>query len=104
MGVSFGAESTPSRLLLVEENKRNDCGVDEALARMLEINRNAVADRGLDLAHAPIGLARVAHASAWYQPVVQERLPQWLSGSASQPIIAWDRRPAQEPATMRWDP
>jgi len=33
---------------------------------MLEIDRDPVADGGLDLAYAPIGVARVADSHAWF--------------------------------------
>jgi hypothetical protein len=42
----------------------DDRAVDHPLAGMLEIDGDAVADHGLHLADAPIGLAGMAHADA----------------------------------------
>ena len=63
-------------LVLVERHERHDGGVDEALARVLEIDGDAVADRRLHLPDAPAGLAGMAHAGTWYEPVAQRHLPQ----------------------------
>src|SRR5262249_58759263 len=67
-----GWGSVAGRLpILVERDQRHDRGVDEALARMLEIDGHALADRRLHLTYAPVGLAGVPDAGTWYEPVAQ---------------------------------
>jgi hypothetical protein len=48
---------------------------------VLEIHRDAVADRRLHLAHAPVGLAGMAHARSRYEALAQSQLPRLLSES-----------------------
>lgn len=50
--------------VIFDRMKLDERGIDEAFARMLEIDRDAGADHGLHLPDAPIGLAGVSHAHA----------------------------------------
>lgn len=45
------------------------CTIDEALARVLEIDRDPLADRRLDLANAPVGLSRKPDEYAGYEKI-----------------------------------
>ena len=47
-----------------DDLERHPLSVDEALAGVLEIDRDAMADRGLDLTQAPVGLEGIAHEHA----------------------------------------
>jgi histidine phosphotransferase ChpT len=52
--------------LIIFDFERNDCGVDQHLAGMLEIDGDAIADDGLDLPDSPIGLRGMTDPHAWF--------------------------------------
>ena len=58
--------------------KLNDGAVDDNLASMFEIYRDAAIDDALHLAKPPIGLRRMAHDRTWFQKFVHT-LPTFTS-------------------------
>ena len=50
--------------IVTDEDQGDARGVDGLLAGLFEIDGHPVSDHGLNLAQAPIGLARMAHQNA----------------------------------------
>src|SRR4051794_34388695 len=63
--------------------------VDQALARMLEIDGDAIADHRLHLADTPIGLAGMAHANAREEASGHRLTPRSIAGGRSVTHRLW---------------
>jgi hypothetical protein len=59
--------------IVPDDFELDDGGVDQDLALVLEVHGHALANHGLDMAHTPIGLGRMAHHGAGYQERIHRR-------------------------------
>lgn len=53
----------------IDDRKRHGGGIDQQLARMLEIYRHTLSHHGLDLTQAPVGLCRVTDENTGCQEI-----------------------------------